>query len=80
MKAPFLSEGWEIWMWGRFELLLTLSKLNFFQTLMDFSGCSCCSFGYNEGLSQGFYVDFPYGFEPNDMKNIEFIQGQSHKN
>lgn len=47
---------------------------------MESSGGSGCSFGYNEGLSQSFYVDFPCGFGPNGMKNIESIQGQSHKN
>lgn len=56
------------------NLILTLSMINFSQTLMDFSGCSCCSLGYNEGLSQSFYVDFPCGCECNRMKNIEFIQ------
>lgn len=50
MKVFFLSEGWEIWMWGRFELLLILLKFNFFQILMDFFGCLCCLFGYNEGF------------------------------
>lgn len=61
-------------MWGKFEYILTLSMINFSQTLMDFSGCLCCSLGYNEGLSQSFYVDFPCGCECNSMKNIEFIQ------
>lgn len=46
---------------------------------MDFSGYSW-SFGYSEAFSQTLYVDFPCGFETNNMKNIEFTQGQSHKN
>lgn len=26
MKAPFPSEGWEMWMWGKFELYTDLIK------------------------------------------------------
>lgn len=54
--------------------ILTLSMINFSQTLMDFSGCLCCSLGYNEGLSQSFYVDFPCGYECITMRNIKLIQ------
>lgn len=54
--------------------ILTLSMINFSQTLMDFSGHLCCLLGYKEGLSLSFYVGFPCGCECNGMKNIEFIQ------
>jgi len=39
--------------------IITLSKLNFPPSLMDFSGGLCYSFGYREGLSQSFYIAFP---------------------
>lgn len=59
--------------------ILTLSKLNFAQTLMVFLFICVIPLVTEKTFPKAFMLIFLEDLSPKNMKNIEYMQGQSHK-